>query len=208
MFFPVKSVIKSNARWVLFSAGLFIVTGMFFFLGISFIEASTLVEFSDSSLEEMDGLIELVLGGPPLITTLLIFLNNTMTALQMLFLGVFLGISPLFTITFNGAMLGGVLGSIASEGGFLEAFWALIAGILPHGIPELFAIFISSALGLKLGYHCIIRPLAGKNRWQSLLFIWKEIISVLPLMVALLFIAAFIEIFVTMNLLELLNAGN
>ncbi len=164
-------------------------------------------EFTGESIAELEGVLEIFTESPPLISSLLIFVNNTFTTLQMLFLGVVLGVSPLLTLLFNGAILGGLLGMVAVEESLGEAFFMFTVGILPHGIPELFAVFIGSALGLKLGYHSILSPLTGKTRLESFLHIWQEIISVLPFIIVLLLLAAFIEVFFTMNLLEFLNPG-
>lgn len=75
-----------------------------------------------------------------------IFSNNVTSALSVLFLGIFFGIFPLFNAVFNGAILGYVYSKAVPVLGFL-----VIWRIIPHGIFELPAIFISIGLGIHLG---------------------------------------------------------
>ncbi|HHX86549.1 MAG TPA: stage II sporulation protein M, partial [Firmicutes bacterium] len=77
----------------------------------------------------------------------------------------------------------------------------LCLGILPHGVFELSAFFICGALGLKFGYHCVASPLPGLSRKQSFFYIWREVISIMPLILTLLAIAAVVEIYISQVLL-------
>ena len=151
---------------------------------------------------ELEQLFAVFLDNPPLITALLVFLNNFVAIVQMLFLGVLAGISPLATLFLNGYILGIVAAWHRIAGSSVPAM--IILGILPHGILELSAVFICAALALKLGFHCIASPLPDKTRIQSFRHIWKEIVSVIPLVVVLLLCAAVIEIFVTRHLVNIL----
>ena len=78
-----------------------------------------------------------------------IFFNNVSTSLIGLALGLFLGIFPIIVAVTNGVILGYVLERTAQIS-ILE-FWRL----LPHGIFELPAVFISLGMGLKLGIDSI-----------------------------------------------------
>jgi stage II sporulation protein M len=72
--------------------------------------------------------------------------NNIRSTLFAIILGIFLGIYPLVSALVNGYLLGFVSSmSVSWEGIF--SLWK----ILPHGIFELPAVFISLGLGLKLG---------------------------------------------------------
>ncbi len=119
----------------------------------------------------------------------------------MLLLGAVAGITPLLTLVLNGAIIG-VIAFQAAEAG-IPLLPLLILGIAPHGIFELFAFFLCGALGLKFGYHSVASPLPGKTRLESFKYIWKEAISVLPLVTILLMVAALVEIMVTPRLLGL-----
>lgn len=75
-----------------------------------------------------------------------IFLNNLQSSFAGIIFGIILGVYPLFATIANGYLLGFVASmSVKSEGIFV--MWRL----LPHGIFELPAIFISFGLGLKIG---------------------------------------------------------
>src|SRR3989339_706671 len=75
-----------------------------------------------------------------------IFLNNLQSSFFGLVLGVFFGVFPIITTIVNGYILGFVSIKVVSiEGIFV--LWRLI----PHGIFELPAVFISLGLGLKFG---------------------------------------------------------
>lgn len=113
-----------------------------------------------------------------------IFQNNLQSAIMSLAGGLILGIFPVLSSVLNGVMIGYVMKRVAVIDG-LHEFWR----ILPHGIFELPAIFISFALGLKLGMF-----LFSKNRMKTL----RErtlysIMLFLGIILPLLFVAAIIE---------------
>lgn len=72
--------------------------------------------------------------------------NNVQSTFFGVLLGMFLGFFPIINAIANGYMLGFVSSLSVENGGFL-VLWKL----LPHGIFELPAVFISLGLGLKLG---------------------------------------------------------
>lgn len=75
-----------------------------------------------------------------------IFLNNVQSSFLGIILGIFLGIFPVIALVSNGYLLGVVSSfSVRAEG------FSSLLRLLPHGIFELPAIFISFALGIKLG---------------------------------------------------------
>ena len=71
--------------------------------------------------------------------------------------GFLLGIFPVIAAIANGYLLGFVALISVNNGG-----WFILFKLLPHGIFELPAIFISLGLGLKLG-TCIFRKEILKN---------------------------------------------
>lgn len=82
------------------------------------------------------------------LTSLIFFIliNNIQASFFAMVLGVALGIFPFITSLSNGVVLGYVLRKVFDISGTSE-FWR----ILPHGIFELPAVFISIGLGMKLG---------------------------------------------------------
>ncbi len=75
-----------------------------------------------------------------------IFLNNLQSSFYGVVFGVLLGIFPIVAAIANGYLLGFVSSITVENSGFL-VLWRL----LPHGIFELPAVFISLGLGLKFG---------------------------------------------------------
>src|SRR5438105_3998189 len=74
---------------------------------------------------------------------LFIFYNNLSVAFTGIFLGIFAGLFPIGNSIMNGLVLGYVFAKIYGISGISE-FWRII----PHGIFELPAIFISLGLGV------------------------------------------------------------
>jgi stage II sporulation protein M len=117
-----------------------------------------------------------------------IFQNNLKTAFFSILFGVAFGIFPIFLTFFNGYVLGYVTKSVVRNNGIFY-LWRL----LPHGIFELVAVFLSFALGLKLGL--ILFKTKKQKKWKKL---WiKEFSAILEIFVyvilPLLLIAALIE---------------
>lgn len=78
--------------------------------------------------------------------TTFIFLNNLQSSFFGMLLGIVLGIYSAFIVVVNGYLIGFV-SSKTVEGNGLLVLWRLI----PHGIFELPAFFLSTGLGIKLG---------------------------------------------------------
>lgn len=113
-----------------------------------------------------------------------IFFNNLTSSFLGVVLGFFLGIFPLISGISNGYILGFVSSlSVQSEG------LSVLYGLLPHGIFELPAIFISLAMGLKIGTF-IFR----KNRKIPLKeYFLNSLRTFILIVIPLLIIAAIIE---------------
>lgn len=79
-------------------------------------------------------------------TVIMIFFKNIFAAALSILLGAFWGIVPLTAAIINGVLVGIVI-SYAVKSGLTTVFWR----VLPHGIFELPAIFLSWGLGLWLG---------------------------------------------------------
>ncbi len=201
LFFPPGQVIKENKNWFFMAAAIFLGCSIVFYIAPVFTEPAA-EGAMDTQLEQLEGIFSLVMETTPPVGIALIFMNNFLSMAQMLLLGFLAGISPLITLGINGALVGALLSFSAQEG--VPVLPVIVFGLLPHGIFELFAFFLCAAIGLKFGYHCIASPLPGKTRGQSFRYIWKEAISILPLVVALLVTAAVIEVLVTPQLMELI----
>jgi uncharacterized membrane protein SpoIIM required for sporulation len=109
-----------------------------------------------------------------------IFLNNAFTCFLNIITGPLIGIFPLFSAVING----GLLGWLAHE----EGLFVFLA-IVPHGMFELPAYFLSVAIGLKLARE-VLKPKVGR---QLRIKLGESLRVYLRLIVPLLIIAAIIE---------------
>ncbi len=202
IFFPAKQVIRDNRSWLVLATAIFMICAVAFYLGTAYSEPVD-DQALDNQLGMLQELFAFLIEAKPLVSALLIFMNNFLSMAQMLVLGVLAGISPLFTLGINGALVGVLLSLSVQEG--MPLLPLIVLGIMPHGIFELFAFFLCGAIGLKFGYHCVASPLPGINRVESFRYIWKEAISILPLVVTLLIFSAFVEMLITPRLFQLLQ---
>ena len=128
---------------------------------------------------------------------LALFLNN----LRAMVLSVLYGFIPfLYLPALSLGVNAAILGMIAS---MVEGRWLLLAaGILPHGIFELPALFLSLAAGLCLckGINAYIRT-NEKGVMKPLLLNLLRVLALLVL--PLLVIAAFMEAYVTPAVMQL-----
>ncbi len=114
-----------------------------------------------------------------------IFENNSTSSFFGIILGIFLGVFPVIISIFNGYILGfvGYL-SVIGSGGFSVLF-----RLLPHGIFELSAVFISLGMGMKLGTFIF-----QKNKLESFLsYLLNSLRVFILIVIPLLIIAAIIE---------------
>lgn len=151
------------------------------------------------SLEELEGLVDLLKNLSPIEIMFLIFLNNSIKSLFILILGIGFGIVPLLFIAYNGYFLGIFSHKILME----QSLLYLAGGILPHGIIEIPMVVISAAIGIRLGIKVIA---AFKGESVSLK---EEMITGLRFffywIMPLLFIAAVVETFITSAIIGVLS---
>jgi len=109
-----------------------------------------------------------------------IFLNNLQSSFLGVVFGIIFGIFPLITAIINGYVLGFVAILSVKEQGF-----TILWRILPHGIFELPAIFISMALGIKLGTYLFTAKESFKNLLINSLRVFLLVIFPLLLIAAI-----------------------
>ncbi|PAB59675.1 stage II sporulation protein M [Anaeromicrobium sediminis] len=120
-----------------------------------------------------------------------IMVNNISISLKAFVLGITFGIGTIYVLFLNGALLGGLTALIYLNGN-PTVYWSLI---LPHGILELTAIFISGGAGFLLAYHMLIPK--DLSRAHSIVLGAKKASSLLLGIVVMLIIAGIIEGFFT-----------
>lgn len=116
-----------------------------------------------------------------------IIFNNMKSAFFAMILGIFLGIVPVGVIVVNAYVLGFVANkTVASEN--ILVLWRL----LPHGILEIPAVLLSTALGLKLGFFFL--NYHGPNKTKTFFNLLKTSLKAfLLIIIPLLVIAGIIE---------------
>jgi len=129
-----------------------------------------------------------------------LFMNNTRAVAAIFFAGLFsFGVLGILLYMLNVGIIGGLYALFELLG--MSPLPIFIAGVLPHGIFELPALMIGSAVALYMG-AVIVTPQTGKSMGEviiELLADWTKIF--LGVVVPLLAVAAVIEAYVTPGLL-------
>jgi stage II sporulation protein M len=115
-----------------------------------FIPASEAI--TNQILELIRQIIERTQNMSAIELTNFIFWNNLKVSFLGMIGGIILGIFPIMELIANGYLLGFVATKTANAEGILS-LWR----ILPHGIFELTAIFISMGIGLRIGFHIFLK---------------------------------------------------
>lgn len=126
----------------------------------------------------------------PLMSSL-IMVNNISVSFKALVFGITLGLGTIYVLFHNGAILGGLTGLVYHFGN-PTIYWSLI---LPHGIVELTAIFISGGAGLIIARSILIPN--EYTRKHSIIKGTKEAVSLVFGIILMLVIAGLIEGFFT-----------
>jgi stage II sporulation protein M len=138
--------LPERINWPLSLPLLFVATGTLFAfgaLGYALGGQPQAREFMESLAATLGPLQDL--GSAELM--LLIFVNNAVKAGGVILLGVLLGIPPVIFLATNGLVVGVVAYQIAAERGL----GFVLAGLAPHGVVELPALLVATALGLGMG---------------------------------------------------------
>jgi len=141
-------------------------------------------DWMESLIKEIFGKDVIPSEESPLTLSTVIFLNNLRVVLATLGLAPLI-FMPFVTLTVNGFLVGFVL-SISSD-----PAKALLL-ILPHGVPELSSIFLSTAVGIRVS-----RYMLDSKKWPRAREAAMESVDLMILSFIVLLYAAFIEGFVT-----------
>jgi stage II sporulation protein M len=140
-------------------------------------------------------------GNLSILLVLMIFINNAIKALGLVFLGILLGLPPLLFVGLNGFILGGLGSALESVNGWRY----VMASFVPHGVIEIPVILLATALGLTVGMESFKWLVRRESRIKLQL---SDCLKVyLRWILPGLAIAAIIEVFVTPLLIGLVNAG-
>lgn len=129
----------------------------------------------------------------PAFSTLLIT-NNTKVALMALALGALWGVFTCVVLFYNGVIVGLVAYEYIMDGqGTFLAAW-----LLPHGVPELTAIFIGGQAGLVLA-RAMIGDGSGRRLRQRLRAVRRDLVTLAGGLSVMLVYAGFIEAFLSQH---------
>lgn len=93
------------------------------------------------------------------IASVAIFTNNIQVGILAFTLGITLGVGTVYVLVTNGFMLG-TLAALSINSGSGYIFWALI---VPHGVPELFCIFVCGGAGLLIARSMLFPGLLSRR---------------------------------------------
>lgn len=124
-----------------------------------------------------------------------IFSNNLRVSLFMMVGGVVFGVLPALGAFANGALIGYVLYALVVRT-HANLFLVVLAGILPHGIFEIPAYLLASAVGMRYG-ALVWRGMLGRTLPGSWQRTGKDTAPAILWVMGLLVVAAAVETFVT-----------
>jgi stage II sporulation protein M len=141
------------------------------------------------------------MGNLSILLFLIIFINNAIKALGLIFLGILLGVPPLLFIGLNGL----IFGSIGSALESVKGWRYVMASVVPHGVIEMPMILLATALGLMVGMESLKWLVRRESRVKLQLTDCLKVYLrwILPGLA----IAAIIEAFVTPLIMGLLKVG-
>lgn len=119
-----------------------------------------------------------------------IFFNNMKVCLILFVGGITFGVATLFVLASNGYVIGGIT-EVMLRGYDVSLF---AASIVPHGIFEISALLMSSALGLQMAHALFSDALGRGNAGEVCLWYGTRFLCVV---VPLLVVAALVETFVS-----------
>jgi stage II sporulation protein M len=180
---------------------LILATGMFF----ASLVAGTLIgqNLVEGLLSELGAVLGPLAstGSLSLLLLLVIFINNAIKALGIIFLGILLGLPPILFIGLNGFILGGLGSALEAVNGWRYA----VASFVPHGVIEIPVILLATALGLTVGWESF-RWLVRKESRARLQLSYGLKVYVRWILPGLA-VAAIIEVFVTPLAIGLVSTG-
>lgn len=150
-----------------------------------------------ATLDAFRDLAQFVVSLPPWAVFAFILGKNAIAVAASFIMGPFFLLVPLFSLVFNGWVIGVVADGVIAE----QSVVYLLKGLLPHGIIELPAFFMAQAAALGFGIaamQAVLRP----ERRSQLMPALRSNLKYLVIALILLVPAAAIEAFVTPLLLK------
>jgi len=134
----------------------------------------------------------------PLALAVFIFANNLQACVLLFLGGATLGVLTLLITAANGIVIGGIMEIVREERGLLY----VAAAILPHGIFEIPSFILSASLGFIVGAALLAEWHGGGDSAATAAAHGRTFLRVVVPLVA---IAAFIEAFITPQVIHLVS---
>ena len=192
-----------------------LIAGVSLWLGYDWIMVNVPAALSKTSPENLQKLSDLVRETPDLsrfqenINAPFLFLNNTRALTLIFFAGLFsFSVLGVLLYMVNIGLIGGLfafLQLLSVQLPDIQPWPLFLYGVVPHGIFEIPALMIGSAVVLYMGV-AIVTPQTGKSMGEVILELladWTKIF--VGLVVPLLAVAAMIEAYITPTLLNVLK---
>ena len=154
-------------------------------------------ELAGDPLDELKQLLEPLASLGPFALLFIIFFNNAIKALLAIVLGIILGLPPIIFVCMNGYTIGVVVSALGSDAGY----GTVVASLLPHGIVEIPILILSTSLGIAVGIESLKYLIRQKSMVRAQLCHGLKVY--LKWILAALFVAAIIEIFITPQIIAL-----
>ena len=120
-----------------------------------------------------------------------VWINNVWVSLQTIAYAALLGLPIPYVLWMNAANVA-IAGGLMASRDKLDIFFGLIT---PHGLPELTAVFLAAAVGMRLGWT-VVAP-GPRRRVDVLAEQGRAVMAVALGLVVVLFVSGLIEAFVT-----------
>ncbi|HTM07500.1 MAG TPA: stage II sporulation protein M [Verrucomicrobiae bacterium] len=173
----------------------YLLTSVGLLLAAALVGVATSTQFAGFSTARREALGEfasLFVGLPRPLLALAIFFNNALKTLIVILTGRLAGILPLIFLLINGYVLGIVFYATFHSKGL----WSFLLAIAPHGVLELPAVLLGTAIGLKLGTRAITRFIK-KDGFDLSAELARGLRFFFAVIIPLLTVSALIEAFIT-----------
>ena len=172
--------------WLLTAVSLFVI-GLIFGL-VTYNNTPAVLTGETASLDQLTDML-MALPKPALLVA--IFLKNLLAVLFSIILSPMFLLVPVLTLLLNGWLIGLISMAVIQE----QSAGFLLAGLLPHGIFELTALFIGEAVAFNFGAAVILSLLKGQG--SNLRLNLRQNLKFLTPVIVLLLVAAIIETYLT-----------
>lgn len=181
-------------RYILFAASLFFTS---FFVGVVMVRLDPSIGINMIAAFR-DQVVRQIVNDQTAVICLKIFLNNLVACLVLFLGGATAGLLSLIVLGANGVLIGAVLEMARTQKGILF----VAAAILPHGIFEIPAFLISAALGFMLAGALAADWHGDEDAGATATRLGRIFMTVV---VPLVGVAAFIEAFITPQIIHLVS---